>query len=61
MSLTLAGRNLLLWTKYPGADPELNVSGVCSGGSVDCNFLEGTAGWGVPIPRRVSLVARVVF
>jgi hypothetical protein len=27
MSLTAAGRNLAIWTKYNGADPELNFSG----------------------------------
>ncbi len=30
MSLTIAGRNLMLWTRYGGADPEVN--GIPSGG-----------------------------
>lgn len=60
-SLTLAGRNLKLWTKYPGADPELNAIGVASTGGVDNNFLDGTNAFGVPIPYRFSLSARVSF
>lgn len=61
LSLTAAGRNIALWTKYPGADPDINVIGVARDGGVDNNFLDGTNGWGVPIPRRLSLAARVVF
>ena len=61
MAITAAGRNLALWTKFPGADPDINVVGVARDGSVDNNFLSGTAGWGVPLPRRLSFAVRVVF
>jgi hypothetical protein len=27
VSITAAGRNLAIWTKYSGADPELNFNG----------------------------------
>ena len=27
LSLTVAGRNLLTWTDYPGVDPEINEQG----------------------------------
>jgi TonB-linked SusC/RagA family outer membrane protein len=61
LAITAAGRNLALWTRFPGADPDINVIGVARDGSVDNNFLSGTAGWGVPLPRRISFAARVVF
>ncbi len=60
-TITAAGRNLALWTKYPGADPEMNAIGLGSAGSVDNNFLDGTAAFGVPIPRRYVLSTRITF
>ena len=41
-------------------DPEGNVLGRCNGG-LDCNFLDSTEGWGIPIPARWSLSTRVTF
>jgi TonB-linked SusC/RagA family outer membrane protein len=38
LSLTIAGRNLKTWTKYPGLDPEANESGSAS------NFTQGEFG-----------------
>jgi hypothetical protein len=38
VSLTVAGRNLLTWTDYPGLDPEINESGSSS------NFTQGEFG-----------------
>lgn len=62
MALTLAGRNLGLFTKYPGPDPEINAIGV--GGSSNNtvqSFQEGINAWGLPIPRRYQVSLRVGF
>jgi len=61
LSLTLAGRNLALLTKYSGVDPELNAIGRSGGSSLDNNFLDGVEAFGFPIPRRVSFRARLTF
>jgi len=45
---------------YPGMDPEGNVLGRCNGG-LDCNFLDSTEGWGIPVPRRITLSTRLSF
>jgi hypothetical protein len=61
-TVSLGVRNLQLWvnSEYPGMDPEGNVYGRCNGGT-DCNFIDGTEGWGVPIPRRFTFSTRVTF
>jgi hypothetical protein len=59
-SVTFAGRNLLVWTKYPGQDPESNESGRGGGGLYD-NFMNSTDGFGLPIPRRVSIAMNLNF
>jgi TonB-linked SusC/RagA family outer membrane protein len=61
-TVSLGVRNLKLWvnSEYPGMDPEGNVYGRCNGGT-DCNFVDGTEGWGVPIPRRFTFSTRVTF
>ena len=61
LSLTLAGRNLALWTQYSGVDPELNAIGRSGGNALENNFLEGVEAFGFPIPRRVSFRARLTF
>ena len=64
LTVTLAGRNLALWTKYSGPDPEANELGRCGGGGeagVTCNFLEATDLAVLPNPRRFTLSVRVVF
>ena len=60
-AITLAGRNLLLWTKYPGQDPESNENGRGSTGTLADNFQNATDGFGLPIPRRVSLAFNLGF
>ena len=62
-TLTLGGRNVKLWMfgDYRGIDPEINPSANCTGGGVNCNFLTGTEAFGVPVPRRFTLSARVGF
>jgi TonB-linked SusC/RagA family outer membrane protein len=60
--VSVGARNLALWVNdaYPGMDPEANLSGRCNTG-LDCNFLDGTDGWQVPIPRRFTFSTRVSF
>lgn len=62
MALTLSGRNMALWTKYGGTDPETNLIGRtgASGGLVE-NFANGIDAFGLPLPRRISVSARVGF
>jgi TonB-dependent starch-binding outer membrane protein SusC len=61
-SFNIGARNLALWVndQYPGMEPEGNVLGRCNGG-LDCNFLDSTEGWGIPVARRISLSTRVSF
>jgi hypothetical protein len=61
-TVNLGARNLRLFMlgDYTGMDPEGNVNGRCNGG-LDCNFLDSTEGWGIPVPRRFSVSTRVTF
>ncbi len=61
MSLTFAGRNLLLWTKYSGSDPEISYSGRQPGGGVQANFNDASDSFGMPIPRRFSLLVNLAY
>ncbi|MEA3244908.1 MAG: TonB-dependent receptor, partial [Gemmatimonadota bacterium] len=61
MSITFAARNFMLWTKYPGVDPEVNIYGRGSGGGTDQNVGESIDAFGFPIPRSLSLNIRVGF
>jgi TonB-linked SusC/RagA family outer membrane protein len=63
MTLTLAGRNIALWTKYGGIDPELNVIGGRdpSADQESNNFISGVDGWGFAIPRRITFSAALGF
>ena len=60
LSMTASGRNLLLWTKYPGVDPEVNAIDR-SASTLDQNFLTSTEAFGVPIPRRFSFSVNFGF
>lgn len=60
MSITASGRNLLLWTKYPGVDPEVNAIDR-SASTLDQNFLASTEAFGVPVPRRFSFAVNFGF
>ena len=60
LSMTASGRNLLLWTKYPGVDPETNAIDR-SASTLDQNFLASTDAFGVPIPRRFSFAVNFGF
>ena len=55
LSVTLSGRNLALWTKYSGSDPEIAYSGRDPGGGVTGNFNDSNDSFGMPVPRRVGL------
>jgi hypothetical protein len=59
---SLAARNLQLWVNdaFTGMDPEAVTNGRCNGG-LDCNFLDATDLWQVPIPRRFIFSTRVSF
>jgi hypothetical protein len=61
-TFSVGARNLALWVNgaFKGMDPENNINGRCDAG-LDCNFLDGTDGWQVPIPRRITFSTRVSF
>lgn len=62
-TINLGARNLKLWMPgsiYPGMDPETNVNGRCNGG-LNCNFLNSTEGWAIPLPRRLTFSTRFTF
>jgi hypothetical protein len=61
-TVNVGARNLRLFMlgDYTGMDPEGNVLGRCNDG-LDCNFLDSTEGWGIPIPQRFSVSTRVTF
>ena len=60
MNLGVRNLRLFMFGDYPGMDPEGNVLGRCNGG-LSCNFLDSTEGWGIPVPRRITLSTRVTF
>jgi hypothetical protein len=64
IDLTLSGRNLAVWTKYSGFDPEINLFGTNAGGLQSVATTAADRGFdfgGYPIPRVWSLSARVSF
>lgn len=61
MTLTVNARNLALWTKYEGNDPELSYLPRCTDSSVSCNFADGVDAYGWPIPRQFGFSIRAVF
>jgi hypothetical protein len=63
MAITFAARNLKLWTKYPGMDPEVNVfsRNAAGQGGTDQNFGEAIDAFGFPLPMRFSLAFRIGF
>jgi TonB-linked SusC/RagA family outer membrane protein len=63
-TLSVGARNLRLFMlgDYTGMDPEGNVLGRCNlYQDTDCNFLDSTEGWGIPVPRRFTFSTRVTF
>ena len=64
IDLTLSGRNLAVWTKYSGYDPEINLFGTNAGGLQSVQTTAADRGFdfgGYPIPRVWQLSARVTF
>jgi TonB-linked SusC/RagA family outer membrane protein len=61
VSITLTGRNLFLWTKYQGVDPEVTYTGNGGQAGIDENFVESIDAFGFPIPRRFGLSVRLGF
>lgn len=62
LSFTLSGRNLALFTRYDGVDPELNAIGRGGGeNGLEENFLDGVEAFGFPVPRRISFSLRLGF
>lgn len=61
MALTFAAQNFMLWTKYPGVDPEVNVFSRGTGGGTNQNVGESVDAFGFPIPRTFSFNIRVGF
>jgi hypothetical protein len=55
-TLTAGARNLMLWTKYDGIDPQNNV--ISDSGD---SFVQGIDGWRPGIPRRFNFGIRVGF
>jgi len=61
LSVTLTGRNLLLWTKYQGVDPEVTYTGLGGQVGTDENFVESIDAFGFPLPRRYGLSVRIGY
>ncbi|ACY47809.1 SusC/RagA family TonB-linked outer membrane protein [Rhodothermus marinus] len=61
LSFTLGVRNLALWTRYDGPDPEVNAVGRGSGSQLDQNYLDGVDAFGFVMPRRVTFTVRFGF
>lgn len=59
VSFTVSGRNLALWSKYPGVDPEVNAIGRGGGDDLANNYLLGTDAWNMPLPRRFLFTVNV--
>jgi TonB-linked SusC/RagA family outer membrane protein len=61
LAVTLAGRNLWLWTRYTGTDPEVNAISPFGSDVLENNFLQSTDAFGVPIPRRFAFTVNYGF
>ncbi|MGH7696241.1 MAG: hypothetical protein ACRENH_14750, partial [Gemmatimonadaceae bacterium] len=61
LAVTGSGRNLFLWTKYPGTDPEVNAISRQPGGGRDQNFLDAVDAFGWPLARRFAINVRIGF
>ena len=64
IDLTVSGRNLAVWTKYSGYDPEINLFGTNAGGVGSAQTTAADRGidfGGYPIPRVWSVSARFSY
>ncbi|MEP1096130.1 MAG: SusC/RagA family TonB-linked outer membrane protein [Cyclobacteriaceae bacterium] len=64
-SITASGKNIALWTKYPGVDPEISVFGRGGDGNansnLDQNFGQGVEAFGWAIPTTFIFTLKVGF
>ena len=61
LAVTFSARNVALWTPYSGSDPEIAYSGRQPGGGVTANFNEASDSFGMPVPRRFTLLLNLGF
>jgi hypothetical protein len=65
IGVTFSVRNLALFTKYRGVDPEANQAGrggnTGAGSIVNQNFAEAIDVFGMPLQRRFSLAVRLGY
>lgn len=65
MSIRASVRNVALWTKYHGIDPELNVYGRGAASAdltgIDQNFGDAIDAFGFALPRRFTFAVRFGF
>ena len=61
LAISLTGRNLMLWTKYRGVDPEVGNGGRATGNNPDNFFQENVDAFGLPVPRRIGISVRVGY
>ncbi len=64
IDVTVSGRNLAVWTKYSGYDPEINLFGTNAGGVGSGQTTAADRGFdfgGYPIPRVWSVSARFSY
>jgi TonB-linked SusC/RagA family outer membrane protein len=61
LSVTLSGRNLSLWTKYQGVDPEVSYTGQGGQSGVNENFVESIDAFGFPVARRIGISVRLGY
>lgn len=61
MAITFAARNIALWTPYSGSDPEIAYGGREAGGGVQANFNDASDSFGMPVPRRFSLLLNLGY
>ena len=61
MSLTAAARNLALFTKFPGVDPEVNAVGNDAGNNLTNNFNVGNPVFNWPIPRTILFTVKLTI
>ena len=61
VAISLTARNLMLWTKYRGVDPEVGNGGRATGNNPDNFFQENVDAFGLPVPRRIGIPVRIGF
>jgi len=61
LAITVGASNVALWTPYSGADPEIAYNGREAAGGVQGNFNDASDSFGMPIPRRISLLFNLTY